>query len=256
MLKGINALDGFKIHAEDGEIGKLEDVYFDDEKWTVRYFVLRTGSWLFGKEVLLSPISLKRIDWHAHEIIVKLTMEQVKKSPSVETEKPISKQQEYEFSRYFGFPVYWGGAGFWGDAMHPGALYVPPEELAEEDEEKKKEYDHHLRSVREVCGYRIHAQDGEIGHVEDFILDDEKWVIRYMEVHTRGLLHGKKVILSPKWIEKVDWAQAEVCVGLKKEIIKNAPEFDPTKPIDRDYEEKLFDYYGTVKYWLEEQEEE
>lgn len=255
MLKSVKKLEGFKIHAVDGEIGRVEDVYFDDQDWTVRYFVVRTGSWLFGKEVLLSPISLERIDWQGKEVVVKLTCEQVKNSPGVDTDKPISKQQEFEFSRYYGFPVYWGGTGLWGDAMHPGALFIPPEDQMERIEEEEKKADHHLRSADEVIGYGIHAKDGKIGHVTDFYIDDEKWITRYLEVDTRILLPGKHVIFSPQWVKDVDWAQAEVEVDLEKSVIQNAPEFDASEPVTREYEEKLFDYYGTVKYWLEEEEE-
>jgi len=252
MIHSIHAIKGFSIYTTDGEIGKVEDCYFDDEQWTVRYLVVRTGSWLFGKEVLLSPIVIKRIDFEHKDIVCNITSDQVKNSPSVESEKPISKQQEQEFSKYFGYPVYWGGAGFWGDAMNPGAL-VSKSDKAEPAESDDARYDHHLRSINEVCGYRIHTDDGEAGHVEDFFLDDGKWVIRYMEVHIPGLRHGKKVIISPRWIRGVDWAQAEVTVGIHKEKIENAPAYDPSVPITREYEESLLEYYGESKYWFEEE---
>lgn len=255
MIHSITGLRGFTIHATDGEIGKFEDCYFDDEKWTVRYLVIRTGSWLFGKEVLLSPIVVQRVDFEHKEIICKIDSKQVENSPSVETEKPISKQQEQEFSRYFGYPVYWGGAGFWGDAMHPGALFFPPEE--EEQAEKSEggaEMNHHLRSVSEVCGYRVWTKEEKIGKVEDFHFDSGKWIIRYIEVHTGGIINSKEVLFSPRWVTKVDWAQAEVTVGLDKEKVKNAPAYHADKAITREYEEELFSYYGVGKYWREEAE--
>ena len=156
MIHSVTALRGYAIHAADGEIGKIEDCYFDDEMWTLRYLVVRTGSWLFGKEVLLSPVVVERIDFEHRKIICKISSRQVENSPSVETEKPISKQQEQEFSRYFGYPVYWGGAGFWGDAMHPGALFFPRgRRIARKRNAEENERDHHLRSISEVCGYRV-----------------------------------------------------------------------------------------------------
>jgi sporulation protein YlmC with PRC-barrel domain len=252
MLHRIEELEGFTIHAKDGEIGSVEDAFFDDEKWVVRYLVVRTGSWLFGKEVLISPVSIKEIDWHGHEVEADLTAEEVKNSPSVEMEKPISKQQEYEFNRYFGIPVYWGGAGLWGNAMYPGAIFIPPEEHAEELEEMKKRYNHHLRSVVEVRRYRIDTRDDELGRVEDFIIDDDTMAVRYMEIKTGGLFDGKHVLVSPRWIENVNWGEEEVRVNLSTEKIKDAPEYDPTNPIDREYEDRLFEHYGSPKYWLEE----
>jgi sporulation protein YlmC with PRC-barrel domain len=252
MLRRVKELHGFTIHAKDGEIGKVEDVFFDDAQWTVRYIVVRTGSWLFGREVVLSPISADGVDWHAHEIKTHLTTEQVKESPSVEMKKPISRQQEFEFSHYFGYPVYWGGVGLWGDAAHPGALFIPVEEQKKRAEEVKEKYDHHLRSAEEVRGYRIDAADDELGRVEDFVFDDGTWAVRYMEVRADGLLNGKKVLISPLWIEDITWVETSVTVSMKKETISNAPEYDPSKPIDRDYEEKLFTYYNKPRYWTEE----
>jgi hypothetical protein len=113
--------------------------------------------------------------------------------------------------------------------------------------------DIHLRSSHEVCGYRIAATDGAVGHVEDFIFDDQDWTIRYIVVDTRNILPGKKVVLSPVWIQDVKWSESKVVVNSEKRIIRNAPEFDPAKPLTREYEEKLFDYYDAVKYWLEEE---
>jgi uncharacterized protein YrrD len=252
MIHSVTALRGYAIHATDGEIGKIEDCYFDDEMWTLRYLVVRTGSWLFGKEVLLSPVVVERIDFEHREIICKISSKQVENSPSVETEKPISKQQEQEFSRYFGYPVYWGGAGFWGDAMHPGALFFPVDDESREEERGENEGDHHLRSIGEVCGYRVWTGDERIGKVQDFHFDDATWIIRYLEVHTGGIIRSREVLFSPRWVSGVDWAQAEVSVNLKKEQVENAPTFDPSLAITREYEEALFSYYGEGKYWDEE----
>lgn len=256
MIHSLSDVKGFTIHASDGEIGKIEDCYFDDEQWTVRYLVVRTGSWLFGKEVLLSPIVVERVDFEHKEIICKISSKQVESSPSVETEKPISKQQEQEFSRYFGYPVYWGGAGFWGDAMHPGALFFPPEEIPEDEIAREKDRDHHLRSIDEVCGYRVWTKAEKVGKVQDFHFDDATWIIRYLEVHTGGITRSKEVLFSPRWVTQVDWAQAEVTIGLDKDKVENAPVYDPSRAITREYEESLFSYYGAGKYWDEENKEE
>ncbi len=104
--------------------------------------------------------------------------------------------------------------------------------------------DSHLRSTREVTGYHIHATDGEIGHVEDFIVDDETWAVRYVVVGTRNWLPGKKVILSPRWIKRVEWADSSLYFDLTRESVKNSPEFDPSKADNRDYEAYLYDHYG------------
>mgnify|MGYP006292844169 CR=1 FL=1 len=251
MLHRAEELEGFTIHAEDGELGKIEDVYFDDAKWTIRYFIVRTGSWLFGKEVLLSPLSMEKIEWHAHEVRMALTMEEVENSPAVETKKPVSKHEEAQFVSYFGHPVYWGGASLWGSALYPAAIFAEPRsEASRELEEMKKQHDHHLRSVREVRNYRLDTMDDEIGRVTDFIFDDETLAVRYMEVKTGKILGGRQLLISPSWIEQVNWAEGTVGVDMRTEIVENAPAYDPSEPIDREYENKLFEYYGRAKYWL------
>ena len=73
-----------------------------------------------------------------------------------------------------------------------------------------------------VTGYHIEATDGEIGHVDGFVVDDEAWAIRYIEVATRNWWPGKKVLVSPAWIERVSWPDSKVYAGLSREAIKSA----------------------------------
>jgi sporulation protein YlmC with PRC-barrel domain len=107
-----------------------------------------------------------------------------------------------------------------------------------------------LRSLEEVKGYHIQATDGKIGHVEDFIVDDESWEIRYLVVDTRKWLHGKQVLLSPKWIQEIKWLESNVYVDLSREAVRNSPKYDPFSPVNREYEIRLYDYYGRPKYWM------
>ncbi|MBK9166200.1 MAG: PRC-barrel domain-containing protein [Bryobacterales bacterium] len=109
--------------------------------------------------------------------------------------------------------------------------------------------DPHLRSVREVSGYRIRAADGEIGRVADFIVDTDGWAIRYLVVDTRNWLPGRKVLVAPRWVQSIDWGDRLVHVRLHREDIKNSPEFDPNEPVNREYEARLYDYYGRPRYW-------
>ena len=69
--------------------------------------------------------------------------------------------------------------------------------------EREEANDVHLRSANKVTGYRIGATDGDIGHVEDFIIDDETWEIRYMVVDTQNWWPGKKVLVAPQWIGRM-----------------------------------------------------
>jgi sporulation protein YlmC with PRC-barrel domain len=234
MLQSVKDLRGIAIQATDGEIGKVYDFYFDNETWTVRYLVVETGSWFSGKRVLISPVVLGRPDLEEELFPISLTREQIENSPDTDTEGPISRQHEMELHAYYGWPMYWGGGPYVG---------------AEKMEAVAVEQEPCIRSVREVMGYHIKAIDGEIGHVHDFLVDDENWEIRYMVVDTRNWWPGKEVLVSPQWIETVNWDEAKVHVDLTKESIRSSPEYENLSAISREYEEKLFEYYKRRKYW-------
>ncbi|HXV81026.1 MAG TPA: PRC-barrel domain-containing protein [Candidatus Binatia bacterium] len=252
MLRAVDELKSFALGADDGEIGKVIDSYFDDEKWTVRYLIVDTGGWLTGRQVLISPMSISKVDWHANRINVRLTKKQVEDSPSIEEDKPVSRQHEMDYFTYYNYPYYWTGPYVWGPASMPGHAIAPRPQNSQAREileMKQASEDVHLRSIREVTGYYIGAKDGDIGHAEKFILDDENWTLRYMVVDTRNWLPGKKVLVSPEWISSVSWSDGRVYVDLTRDAIKSCPEYDPDQPIDRGYESRLHEHYQRPRYW-------
>ena len=240
MLISIAKLKSYIVQAVDGSIGKVKDFYFDDENWTIRYLVADTGTWLSRQDALISPEALAQPDWEQHIFPVKLSQAEIKESPNVDTTKPISRRQESEILSYYHWPIYWTPGGLLAarDARRIVTLEENRKEQSEED------VDAHLRSVNEVTGYHIRARDGEVGHVEDFIIDDQRWEINYLVIDTRNWLPGRKVLVSPSWTEKVSWPERQVHVDLAQETIKNSPEYDPSIPINEVYEERLYDFYG------------
>jgi uncharacterized protein YrrD len=251
MLIGANELKGYAIEAVDGEIGAVEEFYFDDDNWTIRYLVAETGTWIPGRKVLVSPISVDGVDRSEEKVRLKLTREQVEKSPDIDAHMPVSRVQEVAFFRYYGYPYYWAGPYAWGPAAFPEGLAIPAEPAPEPEEQQAEaaEEDFHLRSTREVTGYYIEGTDGEIGHVADFVVDDESWAIRYLVIDTRNWLPGKKVVVAPGWIHRISWRDSKVYVNLSREAIKQSPEYDPSKPLTRDYEAKLYTHYDRPRYW-------
>jgi hypothetical protein len=248
MLRSVKEIYNYVLEAEDGEIGRCKDFLFDGELWTIRYMVADTGKWLPGRKVLISPISLGEPRWINRRFQVKLTKKQIENSPSLDSDAPVSRQFESKWFGYYGYPYYWGGAGVWGIADYPNPLFVQ-KELEAASEEISDAADSHLRSAIEVTGYHIQATDDEIGHVEDFILDDETWTIRYMVVDTRNWLPGRKVLVAPAWINSIDWSERKVGVALTRKQVKNSPEYDPSAPVNREHEARLYDFYGHPKYW-------
>jgi hypothetical protein len=249
-------LQNFVIHATDGELGYVHELYFDDETWAIRYLTIDTGGWLGGRKVLISPLSITHIDWDARRLDVALTKKQVEDSPNIDTHRPISRQHEAAYLGYYRLPYYWGGPFLGGPAYDPTevAFSDAPSAKALAERVARESTDSHLRSTGALTGYHIEATDGEIGHVDGFVVDDETWAIRYMEVATRNWLPGKKVLVSPGWIEGVSWLDSTVRVGLSREAIKGAPEYDEFGPITREYENQLYFHYGRPPYWLHDAE--
>jgi hypothetical protein len=248
MLRSVKEIRNYVLKAKDGEIGRCKDLLFDDSFWAVRYMVADTGKWLTDRKVLISPISLGKPDWDSKLFPIRLTKKRIENSPVPDEDAPISRQHEIRWHKYYGWPFYWGGTYAWGAVPYPGELYDKNSQENETDEVDLG--DDHLRSVNEVTDYRIQATDVEVGHVEDFIVDDETWIIHYMVVDTRNWLPGKKVLVAPTWIDSVDWAENKVSVSLTAEQLKNSPEYDPAAPVSREYEVRLYDYYGRPKYWV------
>jgi hypothetical protein len=256
MLMNATHLKGLVIRATDGELGSVDEFYFDDETWAIRYLMVETGGWLGGRRVLISPFSVTHTDWSGNRLDVALTKKQVEHSPEINTHQPVSRQHEATHLGYYGYPYYWGGPYLWGPAFYPAGWSGSPRASAEAMAERirRESTDSHLRSSEAVTGYNIEAADGEIGHVDGFVVDEEPWAIRYIEVATRNWWPGKKVLVSPAWIERVSWADSKVYVGLSREAIKDAPEYVESMPITREYENRLYFHYGRPPYWLNEAE--
>lgn len=250
MKRSADDLSGFSIGATDGELGKLSEFYFDDETWTVRYIIVKTGNWFSGRKVLISPEAITNIDWENEVIQTNLTTEQIKNSPDIDTDKPVSRQEEIRLYQYYPWTSYWGGGLWAGGIGTTGMAFAGPsapmEEAIRNDAMQHEEAkgDRHLRSTDTVDGYNIHATDGDIGDVEDFIIDDNTWKIEYLVVDTGNWLPGKKVIISPKWINEVSWEDSSVYVDLTVDAVKGSPEYDKEKLYSESYHTDLYSHYN------------
>ena len=263
MLRSMKDLENYAIGASDGPIGHVKDFYFDDDSWVIRYLVVDTGSWLNGRQVLISPMAIRQANWLDRLLPMALTKEQVRNSPDIDADKPVSRQHELEYIGYYGYPAYWGGTGLWGDGLYPyGLLPDDPgygldsaERLREQDAIARVERDRHrndnphLRSCKAVTGYHIRATDGEIGHVDSLLVDEQTWAIRYLVVNTSNWWLGHKVLVSPQWISGVHWSDETVAVDLSRAAIQAAPVFESAADLNRQRETALYDHYGRRGYW-------
>jgi hypothetical protein len=248
MLRSTWDLVGSKIDAVDGSIGSVHDLLFDDTAFAVRYLHVDTGGWLPGRQVLISPEAVDQAELGEEAVPVDLTKEQVKDSPGIATDKPVSRQHEQALADYYGWVPYWSPTTLpmasWASEMH-----ARKELQAEAAGGEDASFDPHLRSMRALRGYAVSASDGSVGQLDDFILDTEAWLFRYLVVDVGHWLAGRRVLVAPDWMDPIDWEKSKVHLNLTREEIKGSPEFDPRTPVNRRYELRLYDYYGRPAYW-------
>jgi uncharacterized protein YrrD len=228
MLYNLKSLVDCKIQAIDGELGKMDEFYFDDRTWVIRYMIVDTSNWSTGKKVLLSPSVIQQPDMANKQILVQLTKNQIQDSPDIDTKKPVSRQHGGDFLDADYWPAY-------GMATLPPPM-IPVNENRPEEETGYT--DPHLRSTDDVIGYNISALDGEMGHIDDIIIDDDSWTIQYWIVKTKNWLPGKKVLISPQSINDISGEDEKVYVDMTTDSIKNSPEYDPSKPIYQEQHEE------------------
>ena len=223
MLRSIKQLYGDKLGASDGDIGQVKDFYFDDQNWAIRYLVVDTGSWLTGRQVLLSPHSLGRLDQAEKVLRVNLTRKQIEDSPSIESHKPVSRQYEEEYYRYFGWPSYWQGDALWGPSGFPLSELPLPVESITASSAQPGRAEAQLRSAQAVNGYHLRTGDGLIGQVCDFMMDAQSWAIGQLVIKTGHLLSAKEVLIETKNVSRISYEESTVYADLTADAVAQSP---------------------------------
>jgi hypothetical protein len=227
MLRSIKELYGNKLGASDGDIGQVKDFYFNDQSWAVRYLVADTGTWLPGRQVLLSPHAFGKLHQAGKLLFVNLTRKQIENSPSIESHKPVSRQYEEEYYRYYGWPNYWQGDGLWGMTGFP-ILELPTKTLPDgrvtANSRQPGPTEAHLRSAQAVNGCHLQASDGIIGHICDFMMDDTSWAIHQLVIKTGHRFTGKEVQIPTNKVDRISYSDSTVFVNLTKAAVEQNPE--------------------------------
>ena len=220
MPISLKKLCGRKLAASDGNIGHVDDFYFEDQRWAIRYVVAETGSWLPGRLVLISPYAFGPLDHCGERLPINLTRKRIEDSPAAESHKPISRQFEERYHAYYQWPPYWNGGGLWGIGSYP--MELPPTSAGQQanpDAVPPAVGDPHLRSTRAVTGYNVQTSDGVIGQVADFLVDEYSWMIRHVVVETGHWFPDHRIVISPKDVACISYEEAKVFVKLTKETI-------------------------------------
>ncbi|MBU1295340.1 MAG: PRC-barrel domain-containing protein [Gammaproteobacteria bacterium] len=270
MLRSMNDLEKYTIAASDGHVGMVKDVLFDDLTWVVRYFVVETGLWLMHRKVLISPISIQKPNRWEHILPVLITTDQVKNSPKIDTDQPVSRQHEMDYLGFYGYPNYWGGTGLWAGGMYPYLMYpgyidslngdeeIHKAEVAhqavydaenQENQENHQNKDPNLRSCQAIIDYHVHAKDGDIGHIAEILVEENTWAVRYLVINTSNWWGGHQVLISPEWIKDIDWLDESLTIDLTRQLVKDSPEYNSTEQINRHQEAEMYEHYGLTGYW-------
>jgi len=244
MLRSLKDLTRYDVDAADKSCGTVRDFYVDDQEWIIRYVVVATHKWLPGRKTLLSPSSVVRADWKSRRLVLSLSTEEIEHAPGVDLAQPVSQRMRQRIAEHDHPLLFWQGP-------MPTAMPPPsPTELALSVRDlPEPRGGPHLRSFKEVRAYQIEAVDGAIGHLDDLVVEMDGWPIRYAVVDTSNWLPGRKVLVALGWIDRFDWAEAKVFVDLARDRIEASPEFDPSEPVNRDYERRLYDFYGRPYHW-------
>ncbi len=252
MMQVVSALKGYAIEASDGRMGTVTDFLFDDASWRVRWLVVDCGTWLTGRKVLIHPSAISRADLEQRRFVVTLTKAQVENSPDIAEDQPVSLQMENQLYTYYGWDPLWRGPYL---SETPNAiaspLMAPPyfglglnTGEAHDEGGSSQGSDPRVRSVEEVTGYHIHAVDGEIGHVENFMIDDADWSLHYFIIDTRNWWFGKRVLISPLAVKSIDWFDRHIELDVSREQVKSSPPWDPLDAFTQLYAKRLHTHYG------------
>jgi uncharacterized protein YrrD len=264
MLRNLRDLHNYAIRATDGDIGEVKDFYFDDQAWVIRYLIVETGNWLTSRKVLISPIAIGHPDWQEMILPVSVTREQVENSPDIDTDKPVSRQHEMEYLGYYAYSLYWNGSGLWGAGTDPNRMmpeFVSTPSVVEPQSDSlygdssiapHSSDDTHLRSCMVVMSYHIHASDGEIGHVDGMLVDEETWAIRFLIVNTSNWWIGHQVLIAPNLINDVSWDDGTVSLNVTQQQVEDAPPYDQSVQVDHMQEVSIYKHYGNMAYWEKE----
>lgn len=253
MLLSFEDLLKYSIRAQDGPLGSVTDMLCSDDTWTVRYLVVKAGDTDQSESegrgpILLSPMALEPLDRQEKIVPIHLTTDRVKNAPPLDAHKPVSRHYEAKYYDYFGWPYYWAGGPIWGPFFTPGESARTETRLIRKSGGEVEPPEHpHLRSAEEIRTYRFEDREGRaLGPIEDFIIDEDTYRVKYLQLKTRRWLPGRHVLLPTERIRSVSWADKKVSAEIPRDVVKAAPERDRSEPIVRLDEQPIRFHYGVM----------
>ncbi|MBZ0158171.1 MAG: hypothetical protein K8I29_18395 [Alphaproteobacteria bacterium] len=248
-LRSVGSLAEYTVVSGDGDIGTVREFYFDDDIWAIRYLAVYADIWLPGRKLLISPLALKSTDWELPKLTVPFTKAELKATPVIGLDGPVTRRHQIDMYLYYGWLPYWLEEEYYD-------VSPPPRQVeSKQSPDEEKAADPHLFGTSEMIEFRIEALDGDVGHIEDFIMDEDDWVIHYLVVALDDpnpeVESHKSVLISTEWVQKIVRSEERVYVDLDRERVMSSPEYDPALPISREFELEIYDHYGRPRYWVE-----
>ncbi|EPX77919.1 hypothetical protein [Salipiger mucosus] len=246
MLMSFHDLRSYGIHATDKQTGSINDFYFDDHEWRLRYLVAHTGFFLTGRETLVGAARLGTPDTERMELPINLSAQELRTAEPGEAHQPANAQRHATHM----LP----DTGFWAPYLVATELFYTPsraqelmaETRDENDTTEAEDYqDMKLRSMVEVIGYKIAEKDGDVGSVCGFLIDPEDWTLQHVVVETGHWLPGRRVAITTRWIEAADWHEQRIHVEVSRQEIEEAPTLDTVD----DLLISPFERYGALGTW-------
>jgi hypothetical protein len=244
MKRSIKELLGYSLHAKDGTKGTVRDFLFDEESWTIRYMRTGIGNMFVDKKVLIPRVFFGKPEQSKREFLIQMTKDEMKRSPKVEEHKPVSRKFEESLNQFYNIENYWSTS--YAPSFGVPEMVVPQHHLKELPKTIKEPHvDSSLRSFQEVSGYLIECQDEKHGYMTDFIVEDENWKIVYIIIDIGNLFEtDKRVMLAVNWINEIDYKDQKIAINQTSKVLEKAPPFDPSSPVNSEYEKNIYDYYG------------
>jgi uncharacterized protein YrrD len=238
MLRRASDIVGCEIISSDGAIGKVYDIVFGED-WVFQYLVIDIGGWFGGRRLALAFDVVEAIDEDQRSIHVPLSKNDIENCPNVASRNTAAEEAEALLGKIW----------MWT----PNSVAHLPEEIrrvldSEATVAEKQVAEEHvqsrLRSFRETDGYHIAASDGDIGHLQDLLVDGDTWRIQYLAVNAGNWFFQRNVVIPVQSLESIHWADRRVHLSLLRDEVKHSPEYDPDEPVAQAYEQALRDHYG------------
>ncbi|MBV8793346.1 MAG: PRC-barrel domain containing protein [Hyphomicrobiales bacterium] len=262
MLFAVSGLMGCAVHASDGAVGAVKDFLFDDRTWKIRWMTVDARDWLPGQRVFIHPSAIVPLTLppkpklpmmspgEALTLTLNLTRSQIEAGPHARVDDSVTRDMEALLYDHYGWDPYWGSSYF-GPSLLPNAeaeIVGDAARRAAEAENPPLDGADHLHSAADFNGYYVHAEDGDIGHVENLLADDANWDIRYLVIATRNWWPGKVVQLSPYAVKDIDWFAEHVNMNVTRDQVRSAPAWDPLAMAEEVSEDDLHRHFGWPGY--------